>query len=397
MDDRVDVSCGDEYLYHDFDDTNCTKVVKRIDHRYDKEFLFRLVVNKSCFTKEASRDALVALINTYPTLVTAIKFYGARRFSEYGSDVCKRVLNDCLSITCLEISHCRLKFNTAKALLMAVGDSAVLKSFSLWSTSMAPTALDTLGFMVQNNGSLERLSVRDENMSIKAVSALALALADNTRLTSLTLNDCSINSVRAEILLMEGLLSNTTLTFLDLKNNWLNNNNAGFEYYLSTTTTLERLDLTKCLLNNTSQQSIANGLARNTGLQVLSLTHNASSAHTAACLMNAVASHGSLTDLTFSMQALEQLPVEAVVNAIRRTKTLSRLIIDNASHTSNDKADRINEALRFNTTITTFMENCEYRERFMGYVRRNRHNKQRREPTLLSVMIERCSDHLHPK
>src|SRR3989338_5584745 len=370
MDDRVDVSCGDEYLYKDFDDANYTKAVKRIDHQYDKEFLFRLGVNKSCFTKEASRDALVALINTYPTLVTAIKFYGARRFSEYGSDVCKRVLNDCLSITCLEISHCRLKFNTAKALLMAVGDSAVLKSFSLWSTSMAPTALDTLGFMVQNNGSLERLSVRDESMSIKTVSALALALADNTRMTSLTLNDCSINSVRAEILLMEGLLSNTTLTFLDLKNNWL---------------------------NNTSQQSIANGLARNTGLQVLSLTHNASSAHTAACLMNAVASHGSLTDLTFSMQALEQLPVEAVVNAIRRTKTLSRLIIDNASHTSNDKADRINEALRFNTTITTFMENCEYRERFMGYVRRNRHNKQRREPTLLSVMIERCSDHLHPK
>ena len=47
MDDRVDVSCGDEYLYKDFDDANYTKAVKRIDHQYDKEFLFRLVVNKS--------------------------------------------------------------------------------------------------------------------------------------------------------------------------------------------------------------------------------------------------------------------------------------------------------------------------------------------------------------
>ncbi|XP_070081858.1 leucine-rich repeat-containing protein 45 isoform X7 [Equus przewalskii] len=184
-----------------------------------------------------------------------------------------------------------------------------------------------------------RLDLATQSLTVDTCRALGKLLQKEALLTQLVLSDCMLSEEGATLLL-QGLCTNTTVRFLDLKGN--NLRAAGAEA------------LGKLLRQS---KSIQRALASNGSLQQLDLRNNQISHKGAEELALALKSNASLQQLDLRWNNIGLLGGRALVNCLPSNRTLWRLELAGNS-VPGDILRAVEQAMDHNQDRqTTFREN----------------------------------------
>ena len=128
------------------------------------------------------------------------------------------VSSKCDYITSLDFMHCALMASHVLALCDAIRLRPKIRSLKLSKTRLCTLAIRHISDLVETSKTLEELSITCETLNRTAVCALALALSNNTSLTSLVLKKDNI-SAEDSLFIARALCVNTTLQSIDLSTN----------------------------------------------------------------------------------------------------------------------------------------------------------------------------------
>jgi Ran GTPase-activating protein (RanGAP) involved in mRNA processing and transport len=192
------------------------------------------------------------------------------------------------------------------------------------------------------------------NMGDADVLALANFLRDNTTVTSLKLDYCSICTAGARAL-AEALNVNTTLTTLHLGGNDIGAEGAVvLSEVLRVNTTLTTLYLGGNEIGSKGAVALSKALLGNTTLTTLDLNLNFIGAEGAVALAEALLGNTTLTTLDLNHNRIGAEGTVALANALKfntKLRTLCLLCAVPDTYAAAELAD----ALKFNTTLTNLI------------------------------------------
>lgn len=298
------------------------------------------------------------------------------------------VSSKCDYITSLDFMHCALMASHVLALCDAIRLRPKIRSLKLSKTRLCTLAIRHLSDLVETSKTLEELSITCETLNRTAVCALALALSNNTSLTSLVLKKDNIGA-EDSLFIARALCVNTTLQSIDLSTNNISGECVGI--ISRGNVTLKTLILNEIQCYPDDLERIASGIEANaslTHLQLMSIPLHEKSGR----FIQALARNSTLTDLVFHPRSMGD-----VIAMLRTNRTLQRVTVDDGVWNSCKPPDREALILAFysNPSIRRVKGQWMYFAEFPDVTRRNERNHTLKTTTLLSIMVARCTNQLY--
>ncbi len=232
---------------------------------------------------------------------------------------------------------------------------------------------------IMQNRSLEALDLQSIYLDLAGPNALALALIQNSTLTSLSLMYAYDLSERSIVVIAEALSKNDSLRRLDLSHTSMGDPGViALAKALTQNTSLTSLDLTANLIGNEGAASLAQALTTNRTLLTLSLGQNTIDDDGAVSFAQALLLNSTLITLNLGSNRFGDEGVASLTEVFRQNSTLETL--DLVSTQFNEaRATSIEQALAHNQTLTY----VGYLPQYYGFVQSDAGRRERIESLLL--------------
>ncbi|KAG0344125.1 hypothetical protein BG004_004712, partial [Podila humilis] len=254
------------------------------------------------------------------TLDTVEKLYGSYEAHELAG-----VYEISPDLTTLDLSNKQLESSSTPAVVKGLLERIPLPEPRSWHTSVSARQVAAIALALAINTTLTTLVLQDNLVQNNAAQALATSLATNNAVTTLNLAHNLITDVGTHALATM-LITNTTLMNLNLTDNMIEDEGIrALAGALGTNTTLKKLELGRNKFEEGGVQALAEALTTNRTLQELDLSDNIIGIY-----------HG------FQM----------VAKALDTNSTLAMLILRNTS-VSDNGAQAMARSLAVNTGLST--------------------------------------------
>ena len=219
------------------------------------------------------------------------------------------------------------------------------------SLDRVQSSLDRACRRVRNNDrTLQRLYLDNNQISDEGATALAQAMKGNTTMQELYLGHNQISDEGATAL-AQALKGNTTLQQLYLGSNQISDEGAtALANAMKGNTTLQQLSLYNNQISDEGATALANAMKGNTTLQQLSLRNNQISDEGATALANAMKGNTTLQRLYLGNNQISDEGATALANAMKGNTTLQRLDLGN-NQISDEGVTALAQAMKGNTTL----------------------------------------------
>ena len=270
------------------------------------------------------------------------------------SDDISRDYDTPLRLALIFISQCKLFSETMyRELALSFGKSLDLVNLTYFDFFfLSKSSLTTLCLALTVNTSLTYLDLSDTYIEDEGANSLSESVRVNTSLTSLDLSDNSIGDEGARSL-SEALRVNTSLISLDLCKTFIDAEGANsLSEALRVNTSLTTLDLSYNSIDDEGANFLSEALRVNTSLTTLDLSYNSIGDEGANFLSEALRVNTSLTSLDLSYNSIGDEGANSLSMTLRVNTSLTSLDLSLNSIRA-EGAHSLFEALRVNTSLTS--------------------------------------------
>jgi Ran GTPase-activating protein (RanGAP) involved in mRNA processing and transport len=253
------------------------------------------------------------------------------------------------SLQSLTISENNLNHNHIIALSDALRENDTIQSLTLNKNGMTENDIIEFSKMIGKNTSLRELTI-SENYFENGMNALSRSLGVNTSLRKIAIIDCDIideDLVELSLLLHEN--TNTTLQEINLSKNRISDEGvSNLASSLEKNTTITSLDLSDNNITYKGASALAEIIFENTNnLQKLILSKNRISDKGASFLASSLQETNSITSLDLSSNNIGYTGASSLAKMIFLNTALKELHVEDNDLTENGRKE-IREALQNN-------------------------------------------------
>jgi Ran GTPase-activating protein (RanGAP) involved in mRNA processing and transport len=188
------------------------------------------------------------------------------------------------------------------------------------------------------------------NLNNSLICIIADKIKNNNTLKSLKLNKNYFGDNEGDAI-AKALCENTTLTYLDIRRNHIENFTGQFGKMLEKNNTIRSLDIGYNILGEAGGKSIIEAICINTTLTSLNLEFNNLDSKTGDAIANMINKNTTIEKLNLASNWLGVI-VSIIADALRVNKTITELNL-NSNNLLGDGVQEISDALLMNTTIIT--------------------------------------------
>ncbi|XP_068699918.1 protein NLRC3-like isoform X2 [Montipora foliosa] len=336
------------------------------DERYSRE-LNQVFMFMSGIIASQSKETAVSIVNGVASLVN-VRGRRSPHHPNFYLKLALDVIGECK--TCSENLYTKLAYTFGKsldlteirtyfesrtriaALFQALAVNTSLTTLRLDDNSIGDEGATSLSQVLAVNTSLTTLKLSGNSIGDAGATSLSQALAVNTSLTTLKLFGNSIGEAGATSL-SQALAVNTSLTTLKLSGNSIGDAGAtSLSQALAVNTSLTTLKLSGNSIGYAGATSLSQALAINTSLTTLHLSSNSIGAESATSLFQALAVNTSLTTLNLSWNPIGDEGATSLSQALAINTSLTTLDLSWNSIGA-EGATSLSQALAVNTSLTT--------------------------------------------
>ena len=188
------------------------------------------------------------------------------------------------------------------------------------------------------------------NLNNSLICIIADKIKNNNTLKSLKLNKNYFGDNEGNAI-AKALCENTTLTYLDIRRNHIENFAGQFGKMLEKNNTIRSLDIGYNILGEAGGKSIIEAMCINTTLTSLNLEFNNLDSKIGDAIANMINKNTTIEKLNLASNWLGVI-VSIIADALRVNKTITELNL-NSNNLLGDGVQEISDALLMNTTIIT--------------------------------------------
>ena len=215
---------------------------------------------------------------------------------------------------------------SAAVILKALKEKSVLTKLHLDNNLMTEELAEDLAAVIENNSSLEELSIGKNKFGLSAGTILQ-ALQKHSRLKVLSLSDNNLTAHVAEELATM-INNNLGLKELYIHDNDFQTSVAIILKALKEISTLTKLYLNNSLITKEAAEDLANTIKNNTNLQELRIDNN-NLGLSAAPILQALKDNCNLKKLNLENNNMTEQVAEDLANVIKNNQSLEELYLSN--------------------------------------------------------------------
>lgn len=266
------------------------------------------------------------------------------------------------SIKTLDFHTCKIDADGGTAFARMIARMPAMEKIGLVNCTMSDESLSCLVHGLGDDSALTGLVVNHCTVGIKTTAALASLLTKNTALKTLCVTNIESLSDAGVALLADALEQNATLCELDFSYTNINDTNAArIADMLGKNTSLTQLSLDGCCdISAAGAVSLGGALARSASLRTLDLSWCDIGDEGAAALADGLKTNASLEELSLRGCYITDVGAAALADMLAHNVTLETLDFGECSVYAPGMSE-LERALQRNTTVLrVYLLNCSY-------------------------------------